>query len=235
MDISGSESFLFDFMTSLVETGSLDDSSRLLPKLIEIDGYKPLMQLIKSDKSIETIYPESLWSKKNKKPQKPDLLLSNEFCRFYKLRPYMISFSTKTSHLNKLKSNLVYFSQTSISDFINLEPQGSKKRMCTSCLMIYLYRTIHRRIDFFYVQERLPSCFINLHFGEDSVNLINSVDREEKMKYVKRVEDSMIEYWKLLECKKVSGLGLILNYDSDLNPSDDSIENYELIEKNVNL
>ncbi|CAF0897069.1 unnamed protein product [Brachionus calyciflorus] len=225
-DISDTDNFLFDF-----ESLNYQDSEDLsLSKLIEIDGYKPIVTLIKSDKT-EIIYPENTKIDKNFKRkllvQRSDSMLTHEFCRFYKLRPFMVNFNT-------IKSNLVYFSQTSLSDYVS-DSSLSSTKTCTSCLLIYLYRTIHRRIDFLYVKDHLPSCFINLHFSDESkFELLNSKNSNLKAGYIKRVEDSFQNYWKLLNCKELTGLSLILNYDPDTTPSDESKENYELISHKCN-
>lgn len=104
--------------------------------------------------------------------------------------------------------------------------------MCTSCLFIYLYRTIQRRVDFFFVKDHLPKCFINLHFkDEQSIDLLNSSgDKIKRDKYIKTIEESFKIYWRLLECSKLTGLNSILDYSSDLNESDETQSDYEIVE-----
>lgn len=108
--------------------------------------------------------------------------------------------------------------------------------MCTSCLFIYLYRTIHRRVDFFYVKDHLPKCFINLHFkDESSLELLNtSTDKLKRAKYIKSVEESFRVYWKLLGCADLTGLSSILQH-SDVNESDETRADYEAIDSKCRL
>jgi hypothetical protein len=233
---------LLDFLTGHSDEAEfMDDSSSTLPKLIQLDGYKPIMSAVGVDGTVRPIMPdenhndlESLdeagGSKLKRKRKKLmfvkanlDEYLQDEFCQFYKVRPFMTSFNTHSRHT--LKSNLVYFKETTESD-ISVKANLS----CTSCLMIYLYRHIHRRGDFYFVKDHLPACFMRLHFNLDKVYQLNSVDQAERDSYVKSVEESFRFYWKLLECKKLSGLGSILN-EGDLSYSDDSLENYELTKK----
>lgn len=104
--------------------------------------------------------------------------------------------------------------------------------MCTSCLFIYLYRTIQRRVDFFYVKDHLPKCFINLHFkDESSLELLNtSADKQKRAKYIKSVEESFRVYWRLLGCADLTGMTAILRSPDDTNESDDTRADYESIE-----
>lgn len=104
--------------------------------------------------------------------------------------------------------------------------------MCTSCLFIYLYRTIHRRVDFFYVKEHLPKCFINLHFkDEKSLELLNSsADKAKRTKYINSVEESFRIYWRLLGCAQLTGLDKILHYAADSNESDETRADYVEVE-----
>lgn len=105
--------------------------------------------------------------------------------------------------------------------------------MCTSCLFIYLYRTIQRRADFFYVKDHLPKCFINLHFkDEKSLELLNSsTEKYKREKYIKTIEESFKIYWKLLNCSSLTGLKSILDYNAEQNESDETLGDYEAIEK----
>jgi hypothetical protein len=232
-----------DFLTGHSDEAEfIDDSSSTLPKLIQLDGYKPIMSAVGSDGTVRPIMPDenhdletnpTYESSKLKRKRKKlmfvkanlDEHLQDEFCQFYKARPFMTSFAPAQ---HTLKSNLIYFKETTesdISDKMNLS--------CTSCLMIYLYRHIHRRGDFYFVKDHLPACFMRLHFNLDKVYQLNSIDQKERDNYIKSVEESFRFYWKLLECKKLSGLGSILT-EGDSNLSDDSPANYELIKKQCN-
>lgn len=216
-DIEESDNFIMDFSS----LNYVDPQYLSMAKLIEIDGYKPIVHLIKSNHTFETLFPEYVRRDKNFKmsTEKSDSIITQEFCRFYKLRPYLASFSS-------IHTNLVYFSHTSISDHFPI----SNSELCTSCLFMYLYRTIHRRIDFYFVKDHLPKCFVNLHFGNESkLELLNSRDEHLKDSYVKEIEDSYKNYWRLLDCKYLTGLGLILNYNKVSTPGDESKQNYELI------
>ncbi|RNA37327.1 hypothetical protein BpHYR1_012426 [Brachionus plicatilis] len=217
LDIEQSDHFMMDFSS----LNFVDPQYLSIAKLIEIDGYKPLIHLIKSNHTFETIFPEYVRKDKNFKmsTERSDLAITQEFCRFYKLRPYMVS-------LSSIHSNLVYFSHTSISDRFPL----SHSESCTSCLLMYLYRTVHRRVDFYFVKDHLPKCFVNLHFGNESrMELLSSRDEQSKNGYVTTIEEGFRNYWKMLDCKYLTGLGLILNYDKVSTPGDESKENYELI------
>lgn len=104
--------------------------------------------------------------------------------------------------------------------------------MCTSCLYIYLYRTIQRRVDFFYVKDHLPKCFINLHFkDETSLDLLNtSTEKSKREKYLRTIEESFKIYWKLLNCSSITGLSSILEYSPEVNESDETRSDYETVE-----
>lgn len=112
--------------------------------------------------------------------------------------------------------------------------ENETPKMCTSCLFIFLYRTIHRRVDFSYVKNHLPKCFINIHFkDEQSMELLLSKggDQAKRDKYIKSIEESFRIYWKHLDCYRMTGISSVLNYDSDLNQSDETRLDYDLIEK----
>lgn len=261
LDLNGSENVLVDYLT-IDDDDDDDDSSGNWPKLIEIDGYRPMMSLIRADRSIELVpgpfveHSSSASSsssssssvqidKKNQIKKrllsKSDTYLQSEFCRFYKLRPFMTWLPVKTSKSDKhsrLRNNLIYFSQTSINEFnLHDDVNNQTARMCTSCLYIFLYRTVHRRIDFFYVKTHLPKCFINLHFkSEESLELLNIPEENDQRaklkrdKYVKSIEESFRIYWRLLDCNKLTGLNNVLNYDGELNKSDETRADYELLD-----
>lgn len=231
-EINGSENVFFDFLASKMsnfndDDDNWDDSSTNLPKLIELDGYRPTMSLVHANRSIETIRSVEPSSKSAH-------VFEDEFCRFYKLRPFMTWMPPVKSEKNyRLKNNLVYFTQTSINEYLPLRDEHENvPKMCTSCLFIYLYRTIHRRADFFYVRDHLPKCFLNLHFKDDqSLELLNtSADKFKHMKYIKSVEESFRVYWKLLGCSDLTGLSSILHYNPDVNESDETRADYETID-----
>jgi hypothetical protein len=105
-----------------------DDSSSSMPKLIEIDGYLPLMSIVNADRSIElassnqdsvavssdTIKEKNSFIKKRLKIKSKSYLL-DEFCQLFKLRPFMTSIKSD-KHFG-LRNNLVYFTDTSIKEF----------------------------------------------------------------------------------------------------------------------
>lgn len=116
---------LLDYLTASKNNydDDLDDSSSNMPKLIEIDGYRPMMSLIKPDLSIELV--QNLDSKTHDKSSlkqqlnlKSGTYLADEFCRFYPLRPFMTWLPPlKSDKHYRLRNNLVYFTQTSITEY----------------------------------------------------------------------------------------------------------------------
>jgi hypothetical protein len=56
-----------------------------------------------------------------------------------------------------------------------------------------LYRTIHRREDFYFAKDHLPSCFLNLHYKE---NLFFSslTDPGQRSAAVHEIERDFIRY-----------------------------------------
>ena len=147
-----SPNVMLDFLTGHSdESEFFDDSSSTLPKLIELDGYKPIVSILQEDGSLKAILPDDNHNEnseliddgtKLKKKKKKlyaqsnlDQHLLDEICQFYKIRPFMTSFK----QTNTLKSHLIYFKETTESDLVKRRSNLS----CTSCFMIYLYRHIY--------------------------------------------------------------------------------------------
>ena len=198
-----------------------EDITNGLPKLIEIDGYQPEMSLIKQDGIIDT---------KSAKKKSTELSLIKEFCQFHTLRPYMASIQRSQSGIKSiLTKNLVYFTE-SIKLSAELDQKPNTKLTCTSCLFIYLYRTIQRRPDFYYVKDHLPQCFINLHF-KNSIHFPSVISETERHQLISNIEQSFKYYWKILNCKSITGLDNILDYDEEVNPIDEILSDYDRINK----
>lgn len=219
----------------------LDDSSSSLPKVIELDGYRPIMSVIRDDSPLvivpdenhEEVNTEDLSTSSQKQRHKAkktspgsfgstDDRLIDEFCRFYKLRPFMTSFVPNSdSH----KSNLIFFKETTESDYMGANLKENNVT-CTSCLLIYLYRHVHRRSDFYFVKSQLPACFVRLHYNIDRIYLLNSINQNERDEYVRTVEESFRYYWKLLNCYKLTGIERILDVNEHQS-DDESISFYD--------
>jgi hypothetical protein len=204
------ENLKFQFSNDLTTEEEHQLKSENLPKIIELDGAEPTLFMIKADGSIVKF--ERKDSTKAKPPIefihrfKSDSSLKEEFCRFYSLKQFMseIEFDS-TSHkpINektyKLTNNLIYFSQLNKNSM-----QLDQQMQCTSCLLIYLYRTIHRRADFYFVKDNLPACFINLHF-KDSLYFESTSDNKKRDQMISKIEGSFKFYWKELQCSAMSG------------------------------
>lgn len=131
-EINGSENVYLDYLTASMnnyddeDQDEFDDSSTSLPKLIELDGYRPTMSLILPNRSIETIRNDDEAHSVLKSPAttttsqaQTESYIFDEFCRFYKLRPFMTWLPPLKSQKNyRLKNNLVYFTQTSINEYL---------------------------------------------------------------------------------------------------------------------
>lgn len=106
-----------------------DDSTTNTPKLIELDGYRPIMSHVLANRSIETVRnvvsplddgsdDDSTTSSDRRRQIETDL--SDEFCRFYKLRAFMSWLPPlKSNKSPRLKNNLVYFTQTSMNQYLS--------------------------------------------------------------------------------------------------------------------
>jgi hypothetical protein len=198
-----------------------EDITNGLPKLIEIDGYQPEMSLIKQDGTIDT---------KSVKKKSSESTLIKEFCQFHTLRPYMASIQRSQSGIKSiLTKNVVYFTE-SIKLSSELDQKSGSKLTCTSCLFIYLYRTIQRRPDFYYVKDHLPQCFINLHF-KNSLHFPSVISETERHQLISNIEQSFKYYWKILNCKSITSLDNILDYDEEVNPIDEILSDYDRINK----
>ena len=200
-----SENFRFNLASDLTSEEEHQLKSVNLPKIIELDGYEPTLYVIKQDGSlIKTTKKEAKQDKKaTSSLVTSDAYISEEFCRFYKLKQFMseIEYGPKqVKKTYKLTSNLAYFSQLNKN---TMEIDSQMK--CTSCLLIYLYRTIQRRTDFYFVKDNLPACFINLHFN-GNIYFQSTVDAAKKRELVTNIENSFKHYWKELRCSETTGM-----------------------------
>lgn len=129
-EINGSENVVLDFLTPSRnkfdevddDDDADDDTDDTLPKVIELDGYRPTMSLVMANRSIETIQDLAI-SNVNKTStallhSQQHAYLLDEFCRFYKLRPFMTWLPPfKSNKTYRLRNNLVYFTHSSINEF----------------------------------------------------------------------------------------------------------------------
>lgn len=196
-EIKQSPNIHFDFVSQQDLVSNEEDLSHF-PKLIEIDGYEPIMSSTQDTKSFT---------------QSEIITRQQEFCRYFKLRPLIAPLKYKLPNAVFSANNFVYFSEP-IKMFAKQAniPQANQ---CTSCLFIYLYRTIHRRHDFYFIKDHLPQCFINLHFG---TNLYLVYKKES----IKTIEQSFIKYWAQLNCEKITGLSYLFQYDVYANSNQNS-------------
>jgi hypothetical protein len=229
--IDDSDNVRFDFSSLNSKYEDETEKNANLPKIIEIDGYEPSLSAVKADGSLDSA-PAQLDSKSKSSlgPIKSDSYLKKEFCKFYKLKQFMSSITkSKSTPVYKLTNNLIYFLKSMKNNGVDGDSSSSPS-MCSSCLFIYLYRVIQRRTDFYFVKDHLPNCFINLHF-KNSLYFQSSKDSGEKHQYISNIEDNFKYYWKLLRCKAITGLGPILDYDSDVNEIDETQSDYDAIER----
>jgi len=181
-EIKKSDNIHFEFVTQQDLIANEEDLSHF-PKLIELDGYRPELNTIDNYKTL--LIESDIVSKQL------------EFCRFFKLRPLLAPLKYKLPNAQFTASSLIFFTESLA------KPSNST---CTSCLFIYLYRTIHRRHDFYYLKDHLPKCFINLHFGTNLYLVY-------KKTAIKSIEDSFLKYWSQLRCDKITGMSSIFQYN----------------------
>lgn len=219
LEIKQSENLHFEFVTQQDLVTNDEDLSHY-PRLVEIDGYVPIMSDLSDSKSFA---------------QSEVNLRQLEFCRFFKLRPLIAQFKFKLANSVYNSNNLVYFSEP-----IKFKNETNK---CTSCLFMYLYRTLHRRHDFYYLKDYLPHCFINLHYG-NNLYLIYKRDS------IKTIENTFTKYWSQLNCEKITGFNQLFQYniystssdatESILDPKqadyigDETLNDFERISKHCN-
>lgn len=78
----------------------------------------------------------------------------------------------------------------------------------------YLYRTIHRREDFYYVKDHLPSCFLNLHY-KDNLYFSSYKNANKRREAGRQIERDFKKYWSILNCPTVTGLDKIFQYHNN--------------------
>jgi len=207
-----SDNLKFQFSNDLTSEEEHQLKSENLPKIIELDGSAPNLFMVKADGSIVKLATRvETKTKSSSSPVefihrfKIDSSLKEEFCRFHTLKQFMSEIeydsasSSKSEKSYKLTNNLIYFSQLNKNSM-----QLDQQMQCTSCLLIYLYRTIHRRADFYFVKDNLPACFINLHF-KDSLSFESTSDNKKRDQLISKIEGSFKFYWKELQCSAMSG------------------------------
>ena len=163
------------------------DDNYGLPKVIEIDAYQPSLSIIGQDNSLD--FSKSLYNytsnQKSRANVKTSSYLTNEFCRFYKMK--------------SLTNSLVYFSEP-----IRQSSKIDGMLKCTSCLFIYLYHHVHLRPDFYFIKDHLPKCFNNLHYSEN-LRFKSIKNSNKKIEATKIINDSFTFYWSKLRCEAISG------------------------------
>jgi hypothetical protein len=207
-----SENLKFQFSNDLTSEEEHQLKSENLPKIIELDGSAPNLFMVKADGGIVKLATRVETKTKSSSPVefihrfKSDSSLKEEFCRFHSLKQFMSEIEyesapqSKGEKSYKLTNNLIYFSQLNKNSM-----QLDQQMQCTSCLLIYLYRTIHRRADFYFVKDNLPACFINLHF-KDSLYFESNSDSKKRDQLISKIEGSFKFYWKELQCSAMSGI-----------------------------
>lgn len=201
--------FQFEFLDK--NTIEFNADLMYMPKVIEIESYEPSLSVIHLKNS--TLTKSRVISVGNElgKGYHGEKRQVCEFCRFYRTRPLMTPVEFNTPNLINSNS-LVYFSEP-IKISLGME-KNNEPVHCTSCLYIYLYRTMHRREDFFFVKDHLPSCFLNLHY-KDNLYFSSYHDTNKRLAAIKTIESTFKEYWSLLNCAAVTGLNEILTYHNN--------------------
>lgn len=77
-----------------------------------------------------------------------------------------------------------------------------------------MYRTIHRREDFYYVKDHLPSCFLNLHY-KDNLYFSSYKDANKRSEAGRQIERDFRKYWSILNCPTVTGMDKIFQYHNN--------------------
>jgi len=205
-EIKQSDNLHFEFVSQQDLVTNEEDLSNF-PKLIEIDTYEPIMSNEQQDNKILT--------------QVEINMRQQEFCRYFKLRPLIAPLKYKLPNAAFNANSFIYFSvpiKLTGKQMSSDESKNKTKQYCTSCLFIYLYRTLHRRHDFYFIKDYLPSCFISLHYG-------NNLYLVHKRNSVKIIEQTFSKYWTQLNCEKITGLSGLFQYDvyASNQSSDESI------------
>jgi hypothetical protein len=176
---------------------------------------------------------------------KSDSYLTKEFCRYFRLRPLMALIERPNKNRQQQLAsqytqqsrytpngenydNFVYFTQAMLYS-ASLERTLAKPASCTSCLLIYLYRTAHRRVDFYSIKNSMPKCFIQLHYKEN-MYYRNIKDAEERKKAQQKIENNFRSYWRILGCAKITGISKIFIHSHDLYESDETWADYARVE-----
>jgi hypothetical protein len=235
IDLNENNRVILDFLNGFSDDSDyLDDAGNLLPKMIELDGYKPIVLILNDENEAIKYTPVK---HDNQKETSVDRQIFNEFCQFYKIRPFMTTFKQNSK---SIKSNLIYFKETTESLYKKtlLTEINTNNISCSSCLLIWLYRHVHRRLDFYsFVRHHLPSCFLNLHFNTAKMQILeedSNTNKAERDNYMKSIEENFRFYWKELECEKITGIESVLSENRNyygINLSDETLEGYESIRK----
>jgi len=83
---------------------------------------------------------------------------------------------------------------------------------------------VHRREDFYFVKDHLPSCFINLHYNENLY--FTSFKGSGRKQAIFDIEETFKNYWLALNCPLISGLREILNTQF---PGDESFKEQDIL------
>jgi hypothetical protein len=205
-EIDESDYVLYDFKP-VAEDGEgerYDTFTLNLPKLIEFDGYKPHFDLFSDVNAVNNVHNS------NQLEQQRRL---EEFCKFHKLKSFM--HSVKLSQI-KQTDNLIYFAEAQRLVDANTEQTADSNQVeCSSCLFIYLYADLHKRIDFVHLKQHLPKCFLNLHY-KNHLDLYSLSNESERKKAMQEIESSFNTYWTRMNCPLLSG-GLQTPWTNELN------------------
>jgi len=207
-EIDESDYVLYDFKPVLEDDESerYDTFTINLPKLIELDGYKPLFDVFSDVNAVSN-------TQKSKSSQVENRKRLEEFCKFHKLKSFMHSVKANQA---KQTDNMIYFAEAQrLVDADTEQTADSSQVECSSCLFIYLYADLHKRVDFMHLKEHLPKCFLNLHF-KNNVNLHSLSNENERQKALAEIESSFNTYWTRMNCPLVSG-GLQTPWTNELN------------------
>lgn len=104
--------------------------------------------------------------------------LQNEFCQYAGI----------------FQSNLVYFSSLLVS---------FSETKCSSCLLMLLYRNVHKRNDFYSIKKYIPNCFKMKFYGHNGSE--SNTDQ---------IDDKLNREWILKDCEGLTGMNNIAdNFD----------------------
>jgi hypothetical protein len=174
-----------------------------LPSVIEVNDYEPILNTIRSDGSLDGLTFGTFESVQRER----ESINANEreICRFVRAHDFL-------SH-----QNLLYFSD---AFGLPLKFTGESsldeapKSMCSSCLFLFLYRSIHRRGDFYFVKNHLPHCFVSLFYP--NIYFQNEKNSSVKDHEIANIEVTLETYWKLQNCQRFTGMKTIFaQFDQD--------------------